>query len=121
MSLPLGLSFQNALAAHVDFNGIVGKIVSYLQSIDNYDTLKNHPELVLLTCNLVEYYMPDNKYKIDKKEMAIIVLDKVFTLTDDEKTAVRTQIQFFYDNKQIQPVGWLSYLKGVWSSFFIKK
>lgn len=106
-SLPAGLFLKNALNVHYKFHDILDKIHTIITSIKHYEDLKTNPELLLLVCNLIEYHLPDNKkMKLDKRDLALQVMDKLFTLTDDEKDATAKQIQFLYDNKKIKPVKW---------------
>ena len=42
------------------------------------------------------------KYDIDKKQLFADVLDKIFTLTDEEKKQVSMQIDFLCDNGNIK-------------------
>lgn len=108
--LPPGLTFKNALNVHVTFNEILKKCSDLIQSIDNYETLRKNPELILLACDLVEYNIPKNTSSFDKKELVVSILDKVFTLTDDEKNDVRTTIQFLYDHNRIKGVPFIKSL-----------
>lgn len=85
------------ISSRVLISNVVSIIVEKVKKIDDYETLKLHPEIILLVCTLIEEYIPDNKYKIDKKELGVIVLDKLFTINDVEREEVRTNIQFIYD------------------------
>jgi hypothetical protein len=66
------------------------------------DDLRGDPELILLVARLVENYIPKNTLQLDKKDLCISVLDKVFDLNDEEKESIGTQIQFLYDHDKIK-------------------
>jgi hypothetical protein len=103
VQLPYGINIGKGMTNHITFNAIVNKVVSILKSIDNVDTLKNHPEIVNTTCCIIEWYIPNNTFKFDKKQMAVQVLDLVFGHTDQEKEDIATQVEFQYINGLIKP------------------
>jgi hypothetical protein len=107
MSLPAGLFLKNTLNVHYTFHEILDKIHTVITSIKHFEDLKTNPELLLLVCRLIEVNLPDNKQmKLDKKDLALQIMNKLFSLTDDEKDATSKQIQFLYDNKKIKAVKW---------------
>ena len=116
--LPTGMTLGSALTNHTVFNDIINKVIDVVKNIDNHETLKNHPEIINLVCDTIEYFLPSNKYKFDKKQIAIRVLDTVYSLNDDEKKDVETQIQFIYNNKLIKPTPFYKIIWGYITSFF---
>jgi hypothetical protein len=116
--IPTGITVKKTLTNHIAFNSIVAKIVSILKGIDNYEQLKNHPEIINMTCDLIEYYVPNNTFNFDKKAMAVQILDVVFSLTIDEKATVATQIDFLYNNNMIQPTPFWKIAYSYIKSFF---
>ena len=109
--LPLGVFVKNSLLAHITFNEVLKKVVDIIKMIDGVDLLKNSPELILLVCNIIESMLGNNKFKIDKKELVISILDVIFNLSDEEKELVRNQIQFNYDNKAIKKPTYFKIIK----------
>jgi len=106
MQLPFGLSLKNTLKGHYTFHNTVKEIGDIIRSIHAVEDLKQDPELLLLICNLIENTIVKNTWKIDKKELAISIHDDVFNDTDDEKTALKAQIEFFYQNGKIKKTKW---------------
>jgi hypothetical protein len=98
MSFPLSFFVLSRLSS----GDIISKCVDFVKKIDSYESLKGHPEIILMICNIIEYSMDSNKYKIDKKELAISALDKLFPLSEEERNQLRVLIQFMYDTNQIK-------------------
>jgi hypothetical protein len=120
VSLPFGLTLKHSLCSHHTYHNLVSEISSVLKEIHAIEDLKSDPELLLLVCNLIENTLTSNKWKIDKKELAVSIHDNLFSTTDEEKTAVRLQIQFFYDNGKIKKKKWYK-LVLVYSMEWIKR
>jgi len=85
MNLPFGLSLKNTLQGHFTFHNTVKEIGDIIRSIHAVEDLKHDPELLLLICNLIENTIIKNKWKIDKKELAISIHDDVFGDSDEKK------------------------------------
>jgi hypothetical protein len=120
VSLPFGLTLKHSLCSHHTYHNLVSEISSVLKEIHAIEDLKSDPELLLLICNLIENTLTSNKWKIDKKELAVSIHDNLFNTTEEEKTAVRLQIQFFYDNGKIKKKKWYK-LVLVYSMEWIKR
>ena len=97
---------KNNLEKHFVFNNTVASLHEKLNTIHDISKLRLDPELTLLVCNLVENTVGDNdKMKLDKKELVVLILAKVFTdMTDAEKESVKTQIEFLFNNGKIKKV-----------------
>ena len=108
--LPLGVLLKNKLKSHVKTQEIFDKIFEIVSSISSVDTLKHHPEIELLTCTLVEYFIPKNKDNVNKKELVVQILDKLFSLSDEETELLNKRIQFLYDNNLIKKVPLYKYV-----------
>jgi hypothetical protein len=106
MNLPFGLSLKNTLQGHFTFHNTVKEIGDIIRSIHAVEDLKHDPELLLLICNLIENTIIKNKWKIDKKELAISIHDDVFGDSDEEKDKLKSQIEFFYQNGKIKKTKW---------------
>ena len=113
---------QNSLAVDVKRIEIKNKIITRIGElgldIANY---RNSTEFMLLILNLIEHLVV-KKDKINKKELAIEILDTVFGLTDIDKTNVGSNIEFLHQNKNIKKVSmWKLFKCGVSEWFFKKK
>jgi hypothetical protein len=75
-----------------------------IRTLPNYQELRLNPELVLLTCNLVENAVIDKHIKIDKKSLCLRVLTSIFTYTEADKKQVSETIEFLHCNKRIKKV-----------------
>jgi hypothetical protein len=97
---------KNNLEKHFVFNNTVASLHEKLNTIHDISKLRLDPELTLLVCNLVENTVGDNdKMKLDKKELVVLILAKVFTdITDAEKESIKTQIEFLFNNGKIKKV-----------------
>ena len=112
---------QNSLAVDVKRIEIKNKIITRIGElgldIANY---RNSTEFMLLILNLIEHLVV-KKDKINKKELAIEILDTVFGLTDIDKTNVGSNIEFLHQNKNIKKVSmWKLFKCGV-KEWFLKK
>ncbi len=82
---------------------ITNSIIEKLNEIPNIENFKLDPQLVLLCCECIENEVYQNKLKkVDKKEMALNILNKLFTLSDDDKISIGTIIEFLHSNNQIK-------------------
>ena len=102
MTLPLGLAFKNSLLTHNTFHTLLNEVTEVIKTIPNYENLKIDPEMLLLICRIVECKMGKNEQNIDKKDLVISILDKLFSLNDREKEIFKSNIQFLYDNGKIK-------------------
>lgn len=76
-----------------------------IKNLPNYTELKVHPELVLLCCQLVENSIDDNKkVKVDKKELVINVLNKIFVYNPNDKKVVEEMVEFLWQTGKIHKV-----------------
>jgi hypothetical protein len=79
-----------------------------IQVLPNANELRLHPELVLLACNIIENSITNNKkLKIDKKELVVNVLHKVFNYTAVDKKNVEEVIEFLHSTNKIKKVAFL--------------
>ena len=99
----------------------MNEISGVLKEIHAIEDLRHDPELALLICNLIENTLTSNKWKIDKKELAVSIHDNLFTTTDDEKDKLRLQIQFFYDNGKIKKQKWYKLVGGYVKDWVFRK
>jgi len=95
---------KNDLAQEIKTAEIKNKICDRLNKIENLQIYKVNSEFLVLACNLIEYYVK-KKYNIDKSNLLISIYDTIFAnLTDDEKTTIRQNIQFIWNNGHIKKI-----------------
>ena len=97
---------KNDLAQDIKVAEIKNKIVERLEKIENLQDYKLNNEFLVLACNLVEFYVK-KKYNIDKLNLVINIYDRIFAnLTEDDKTTIRQNIQFIYNNNHIKKISY---------------
>ncbi len=107
----LKLKVKNSLAIHSTIFGIVDDVVKEIKKIPKFETKKNDNELLKSIClyvndelkNSVETDLIKSKQanKIDKVKIIIEALDEVYDLTEEEKAALDTALEFMIDNKVV--------------------
>ena len=95
---------KNSLALIVKKGNIIDTIVSQIVEIPEFSSLKGDLEIAKYVCNIVEHLV-SKKSGIDKQDIVVQALTKVFNLNYEEQAVLRTTIQFLWDNKQIKKVG----------------
>ena len=87
------------------FGEIQNKIQNKLTQIPNYLELKNDLEIILYICNVIENEIKQNKAKsIDKKQLVLDILQKIFKYTPDEILNINKHIDFMFLNELIKKV-----------------
>lgn len=92
---------------HLDKVGEISKvIIEKIQSIPRFnEELRNDLELILHICTIVENEFTQNKGKtIDKKQIVIDIVTKIFMLKPDEVTQLERHIEFLHSNGQIRKI-----------------
>jgi hypothetical protein len=78
--------------------------------------------LVLTVCNIVENYISNgNKKKIDKKQLVVDALNKVFSYSENEKMLVASLIDFLFNNGKIKKLSFLKLAKNFVSGYLKAK
>jgi hypothetical protein len=117
------IPFVNALEKSNMYNCIRDAIIVKIQKIPQLQSLKLNVELTLLVCNIIENSINNNSkyHKIDKKQLAVDILQPPFNLNPSEIQQLKDQIDFLYNNNQIVKLsGFKKTLNGV-SGWFKKK
>jgi hypothetical protein len=97
---------KNDLAQDINLAEIKNKMCDRLNKIETLQDYKLNNEFLVLCCNLVEFYVK-KKYNIDKMNLVISIYDRIFAnLTDDEKTTIRQNIQFIWNNRHIKKIAY---------------
>ena len=119
----IDIPFVNALEKSNMYNCIRDAIIVKIQKIPQLQSLKLNVELTLLVCNIIENSINNNSkyHKIDKKQLAVDILQPPFNLNPSEIQQLKDQIDFLYNNNQIVKLsGFKKTLNGV-SGWFKKK
>lgn len=97
---------KNDLAQDIKLAEIKNKICERLNKIEELQQYKLNNEFLVLVCNLVEFYVK-KKYNIDKMNLVINIYDRIFAnMAEDEKTIIRQNIQFIYNNGHIKKIAY---------------
>ena len=91
----------------VDKQGELTKIlVEKIQSIPRFnEELRNDLELILYICSIVENEFHQTKKKsINKKQIVIDILNRIFSLKQEEIQNTERHIEFLHENGQIKQI-----------------
>ena len=118
-----GLPLKKGLVrSHYEWETLKELIVSKLRHIPNIDSLRATVQLVQLVCELVENCIPPNNSKqkkpLDKKDLVIQIMDKLFQLNDLERAILSRHIDYLCDSKAIKRITRWSRIKTYIRSFF---
>jgi len=114
--------YKHNLKKHNIIFGLIDKIAENIKKIPNYENSRVEIELVLTVANIVENYVSKgNKKKIDKKQIVIDALNKVFSYSEDEKRLVSSLIDFLFNNGKIKKLSFLKLAKNFVSVYLKAK
>jgi hypothetical protein len=108
MEILPNVPLQGIIQSHFSSEVIKKEIQDRLLHIPNIDFLKGTIQMVSLVCNMVEELTPANnrnKGKLDKKQMALDILAKLFELTQLEIGISGKNIDYLIDSKAIRRAG----------------
>ena len=116
------IPLKNSLKGLNDLAQLKQMIVSKIQSLPNYQTLKGDVELILYACNTLENAHVDLKAsKINKRQLVVSVFAEIFNLNDEEKLTLSNTIQFLFDHNKIKQIKQVLVVGNVLKNWFIKK
>ncbi len=96
---------KNKLKSQMKLGEISKKIIEKIQTIPNYQELKNDLETLLYICTLVENEIKQAKSKgINKKEIVLEIINKIFTFNPEELLVIGKHIEFLHINDLIKKV-----------------
>ena len=122
MHSPDLIPLKNSLKNLNDLAILKQMVVCKIQSLPNYQTLKNDVELVLYACNTLENAHVDLKAaKINKRQLIVSVFGELFNLNDEEKLTVSNTIQFLFDHGKIKQVKQVLVVANTIKNWIIKK
>eukprot|EP01035_Chromulina_nebulosa_P035477 gene35477-47701_t len=105
---------KNTLRKHFIWNDVKQKTIDKLNDIPRIVDLKHDPEIILLTCNIVENQISKgNPHQLDKKELVCEILNTIFDFTPEDIEQIKTTILFLHDNAKIERLPRLKYVAGL--------
>jgi hypothetical protein len=114
---------KNSLATFVQQNGLTEKLIKHIQTIPNYQNLKNDIELIKYVCKMIEQLVKAGNsalpvgQKLDKKQLALTILQQLFALNQPEILFIGNLIDFLIANDLVKKKTCLSKLQdAVYSS-----
>jgi len=114
------IGYKNKLKSHNIYYTLINQISDLITKIPEFNKLRCETELVRTVCNMIENSnIPKNNLdglKIDKKQLVLDCLQRVFNYNEQEKQIISAMIDFLISNKFVKK---LSYYK--LSKNFLKK
>jgi hypothetical protein len=96
------VKIKNSIKIFTKTNVLIDQLIKHIQTIPNYQNLKNDIELIEYICQLVEQMIKkgnsDKSNKIDKKQIVLTVLQQLFALNPSELLNVTNQIEYLVIN-----------------------
>jgi hypothetical protein len=96
------VKIKNSIKIFTKTNVLIDQLIKHIQTIPNYQNLKNDIELIEYICQLVEQMIKkgnsDKSNKIDKKQIVLTVLQQLFALNPNEISSVANQIEYLVIN-----------------------
>ena len=93
------LVLKNTLKTHYSVSALIDLIVKQVKEIPDYLKLKQHIELILMICTMIETICTDSKVSIDKLEAIRGVYSQVFEMTTDDHLLLVNIVNFLHPNK----------------------
>ena len=116
------IPLKNSLKNLNDAETLKQKVVSKIQNLPNYQSLKNDVELILFACNVLENAHKDLKAsKVNKRQLIVSIFAELFNLDDQEKLTVSNTVQFLFDHNKIKQIKQVLVVGNVVKNWFIKK
>ena len=116
------IPLKNNLKNVSDLSNLKQMVICKVQSLPNYQTLKNDVELILYACNVLENAHADLKCaKTNKRQLIVSVFTELFNLNDEEQLLLNNTVQFLYDNRKIKQVKQVYVVANAFKNWLIKK
>ena len=100
------ISFKNKLKSHHIYFSLINQIFELVTKIPEFNKLRCETELVRTVCNMIENSSIPKKnadgLKINKKQLVIDCLMKIFNYNPQEKEIVSAMIDFLISNNFIK-------------------
>jgi hypothetical protein len=108
------VKIKNSIKIFTKTNVLIDQLIKHIQTIPNYQNLKNDIELIEYICQLVEQMIKkgnsDKTNKIDKKQLVLTVLQQLFALNPSEILSIANQIEYLVINGIIKKKALISKL-----------
>ena len=119
------IKFKNNLSKHNIVYSLIDQISEKIKLIPEYEKIRVEIELVKTVCNIVENYVKNknskDKNKVDKKQLVIDTLTKVFNYSEQEKNLVSSLIDYLFNNSQIKKMSYYKLSKNFLIAFTKKQ
>ena len=116
------IPLKNSLKNINDLATLKQMVICKVQSLPNYQTLKNDVELILYAYNTLENCHVDLKAsKINKRQLIVSIFGELFNLNDEEKLTVSNTVQFLFDHSKIKQVKQIYVVGNALKNWIIKK
>ena len=96
------MKFKGSMKQHITDTNIVEWIVQKCKAIDNIEAIKYNVEFVVYVASCIEVACIENKIKSDKLEIFILVYDRLFEMTVQDKVVITQMLSFIHHNKLIK-------------------
>jgi hypothetical protein len=109
------ISYKNKLKSHHIYFSLIDKIVDLITKIPEFNKLRCEMELIRTVCNIIENSSIPSKnsdgLKLDKKQLVLDALQRVFNYNAQEKLIVDAMIDFLISNKFIKKMSYYKLVK----------
>lgn len=95
------IKLKNIVKYHYNFETVLKEITDEFLKIPKIQDLKLNPELTKAIMSIVEQVIKRSN-KIDKKNLVIQILIKIFELTEEEQLIASKDIDFIHTNGLIE-------------------
>lgn len=103
------IDLKHGLKNHSNKHTLIDEIVSFVKSKfpANIIELKLNIQLTKLVCDIIEDRLPNNKKQVDKLDVLLLVLQRIFAETGlnlSDTNIIKQQVEFLVDNKKIKGI-----------------
>ena len=109
------ISYKNKLKSHNIFFTLINQVVDLVTKIPEFNKLRCETELVRTVCNMIENSSIPNKnadgLKIDKKQLVMDSLQRIFNYTEQEKQIISAMIDFLISNNFVKKSSYIKLAK----------
>lgn len=109
------IGYKNKLKSHHIYFSLIDKIVDLITKIPEFNKLRCETELVRTVCNIIENSsIPKNNsdgLKIDKKQLVMDSLHRIFNYNEQEKQIISAMIDFLISNKFVKKMSYYKLVK----------
>jgi len=96
------MKFKGSMKQHITDSNIVEWIVTKCKTIDNIEAIKYNVEFVVYIASCIEVACLENKIKSDKLDIFILVYEKIFEMSIQDKVVITQMLSFVHQNKLIK-------------------